>query len=127
MVPELKITTLNIEKDFNNLLLTNDIEDLRISFRIANYILTDQDCIFIYDLADCVEAKDIDCYLRQYWKSAWEDIENYRFLIPSIRDELFDNELIRYSVSYSGSSCCHLYDFMFRNVTGKSSICPYAE
>ena len=129
MMPEIKkFTDLNIEKELCSCLQSADSKILETIYEISYFFLTDDECIFVYDLADGVIAKHIDCYLNQYWKEFWTFPDNYTFLFPFITKDLLKNGFIKYSAELSRRDHQHLYDYMFATQNSYDwSDSPYAE
>lgn len=129
MMPEIKkFTNLNIEKEMRTYLSLDDYDALDNVYAISHFFLSDDDCIFVYDLADSVTVKHINCYLNQYWKEFWLFPDKYPFLVPFITKDLLNTGFIKYSAELSKCDHQHLYDYMFATQNPYNwSDCPYAE
>lgn len=114
MMPEIKkFTSLNIERELWFYLQSSDFKMVEATYAISLFFLSDDDCIFVYDLADGVTVKHINCYLNQYWKEYWSFPDKYPFLPPFIVKDLLDNKFLKYSVEHSKQDHQDFFDDMF--------------
>lgn len=124
MMPEIK--NFNFSTQFNILLRANDEEMLEEAWTIAD-LLSDEECIFRYDLADDVNIKSISCYLKQYWKAYWDNFDGNPMLNAIILKAMKDDGLIKYAPQLSEKIYQDFYDEMFYDICSEAARCPYAE